>query len=61
MNRQRMGMSQNFIKSIILRKMNWSKIVNYSIKQHNIGIIASQLQGRPSKLSDTFTTRFSPL
>ena len=53
-----MGTSWKFSKSKIIRKVNWSKIVKYSIKQHNPSIIASQLQGRPSKLSDTFTIDF---
>ena len=41
--RQRMGTSRKFIKSIIIREVNWSKIVKYSIKQHNTSIIAPQL------------------
>ena len=48
-NRQRMVMSRKFIKLIIIKKINWSKMCKYSIKQHNTSIIALQFQGTSYK------------
>ena len=48
-NRQRMGTGQKNIQLKINRKLDRSKIIEYSIEQYNTHIIMSQFQRRLSE------------
>ena len=43
-------MKFHLIDNNFIKKINWTKIVKYSIKHDNTSIMMSQLQGRPSDL-----------
>ena len=55
-----MRAGREIIQLKIIRKLDRSKIIEYSIEQYNTHIITSQLQRRPSEFIKVLTTRFSP-
>ena len=55
-----MRAGREIIQLKIIRKLDRSKIIEYSIEQYNTHIITSQLQRRPSEFIKALTTRFSP-
>ena len=57
-NRPKMVMSRKFIKLIMIKKIYWSKIVKYSIKQYNTSFAVTRNAIQALK---TFITRFCPL
>ena len=55
-----MGTGREIIQLKIIRKLDRSKIVKYSIEHHNTHVITSHLQRRPSEFIKALATRFSP-